>query len=59
MTKEDKIEIDSKLAEIAEMELNKIGLTLEQYVDLAARQLLIQQKVPFEIELESGIEINR
>lgn len=47
------IRLDSSLRKELNKKLDEVGLTLNGYFTLAAKQFLIQGKVPFEIKSES------
>lgn len=44
------IRLDRDLREAADKELNKMGLSLTAYLNLAVKQLVIQKEVPFKIK---------
>ncbi|MGQ5709174.1 type II toxin-antitoxin system RelB/DinJ family antitoxin [Lactobacillus sp. PSON] len=50
------IRLDSDLRKELNKKLDEVGLTLNGYFTLAAKQFLIQGKVPFEIKSEPDIE---
>ena len=47
------IRLDDKLKQELTKELKSMGLSINGYFNLAARQLVIQKKVPFEVLAES------
>ncbi len=53
------IRLDSDFKRDLTKKLDEIGLSFNAYVMLAAKQLLIQGKVPFEIKTESGPKVEK
>lgn len=53
MTTTTTIRLDSKLKKELTKELKSMGLSINGYFNLAARQLVIQKKVPFELLAEA------
>lgn len=49
------IHLDDQLKQALIEKLAIIGLSIDEYVNLAARQLLVQGKVPFEIMTEIDV----
>ena len=49
------IRLDDKLKKELSKELKSMGLSINGYFNLAARQLVIQKKVPFELVTESEV----
>lgn len=49
------IRLDSKLKKELTKELEVTGLSLNGYFNLAARQLVLQKKIPFEVLTEAAI----
>lgn len=47
------IRLDDELKEKLTKELNAAGLSINAYFNMAARQLIIQKKIPFEILTET------
>lgn len=54
MTSTITIRLDSDLKKKLVRELQSIGLSIEEYFNLAAHQLVIQKRVPFELLAESA-----
>ncbi len=53
MTTTTTVRLDSKLKKELTKELKSMGLSINGYFNLAARQLVIQKRVPFELLAES------
>lgn len=49
------INLDDELEKQLTAELNQVGLTLTTFFNLAARQVVIQQRIPFKIKMAKEI----